>query len=194
MGIRVYVNIPIGIAVILLSMRYLTFLKSQPRTNPKFDIAGYLYFALFIVGIQYFISLISKNAGMSWKLLGGGILIAGSLYLFIRSAKKEQPLLDLDIFKNGTFVNAAIIVMIRSLALYGGMFFLPFLLQGLLGYTPFQSGLLLLPNALMMLVSRPYAGKKADEGLIRNISVAGIILVSLSMALFSRIDIDTSIA
>jgi DHA2 family multidrug resistance protein len=189
-----YVNIPIGIAVILMSMRYLAFLKAQPRTDPKFDIGGYFYFALFIVAVQFTISLISKNAGLSWKLAGGLTLITGSLCLFIRSARKEQPLLDLDIFRSSIFVNASVIVIIRSLALYGGMFFLPFLLQGVLGYTPFQSGLLLLPNALMMLVSRPYAGKKADQGLIRNISIAGIVLVSFSMLLFARIDIGTSVA
>jgi len=73
------------------------------------------------------------------------------------------------------------------------MFFLPFLLQGLLGYTTIQSGLLMLPNALMMLVTRPYAGKKADEGMIRNISVIGIIIVAASMFGFSRIDVGTSI-
>jgi DHA2 family multidrug resistance protein len=73
------------------------------------------------------------------------------------------------------------------------MFFLPFLLQGLLGYTTIQSGLLMLPNALMMLVARPFAGKKADQGLIRNISVLGILLVSLSMYLFSRVDVGTTI-
>jgi DHA2 family multidrug resistance protein len=50
-----------------------------------------------------------------------------------------------------------------------------------------------LPNALMMLVSRPYAGKKADQGLIRSISVAGILIVAISMFGFSRIDVGTSI-
>jgi DHA2 family multidrug resistance protein len=73
------------------------------------------------------------------------------------------------------------------------MFFLPFLLQGLLGYTPMQSGLLLLPNALLMLVTRPYAGKKADQGLIRSISIIGILIVAVSMFEFSRINVGTSI-
>ncbi|HVU55195.1 MAG TPA: DHA2 family efflux MFS transporter permease subunit [Puia sp.] len=189
-----YVNLPIGVAVILLSMRYLGYLKMQPRTRPKFDVTGYFYFSLFIVVVQYTISLVSRDTGLSWKLLMGMVVLLGTLYAFIRGSRKEDALLDLGVFRSGVFVNAAVIVMIRSLALYGGMFFLPFLLQGLLGYTPIQSGLLLLPNALMMLVSRPYAGRKADEGLIRNISIVGIVLVSVSMLLFSRIGVGTSIA
>src|ERR1700742_4090990 len=48
-----YVNIPIGIATILMTMRYLSFLRSQERTKPRFDFQGYAWFALFIIAIQY---------------------------------------------------------------------------------------------------------------------------------------------
>jgi DHA2 family multidrug resistance protein len=189
-----YVNIPLGILTVLLTIRYLAFLKSQPRSKPSFDILGYLYFAFFIVSIQYSISAISKKAGLTPELLGGCAITILSLFLFIRSSRKKQPLLDLSVFKSPDFVNSSIIIVIRSVALFGGMFFLPFLLQGLLGYTAFQSGLLMLPNALMMLVSRPFAGKKADQGLIRNVSLAGILIVAISMFLFSRINVGYSVA
>lgn len=189
-----YVNIPIGILTILLSMRYLRFLRTQPKEGGRFDIAGYTFFAVFIVSVQYTISLISKHQFIPWKMLAGITVIVGSLYLFIRSSRKEQPLLDLTVFRSVNFINSTIIIIIRSIALFGGMFFLPFLLQGLLGYTAIQSGLLMLPNALMMLVTRPYAGKKADQGLIRQVSLIGICLVAVSMFLFSRIDVGYSIA
>ncbi len=188
-----YVNIPIGIATVLLTVRYLTFLRSQPRSRPAFDFGGYAWFAIFIIAIQYTVSAVSKKEGVSWQLAAGCCATVLSLYLFIRSSRKAQPLLDLSVFRSSDFVNSSIIVVIRSVALFGGMFFLPFLLQGLLGYTPIQSGLILLPNALMMLVTRPFAGKKADQGLIRNVSLAGILLVALSMFLFSRIDVGYSI-
>lgn len=96
-------------------------------------------------------------------------------------------------FKSKVFVSAAIITIIRSLALYGGLFFLPFLLQGLLGYSEIQSGLLMLPNALIMFITRPYSGRLADRGIIRNISIIGIIITAISMAMFAVIDIGTSI-
>jgi DHA2 family multidrug resistance protein len=117
-----------------------------------------------------------------------------SLYQFIRSSRKKDSLMDLTVFRSRDFINSSVIIVIRSVALFGGMFFLPFLLQGLLGYSEIQSGLLLLPNALMMLVTRPYAGKKADQGLIRYISLLGIFLVAVSMFLFSRIQIGYPIA
>ena len=187
-----YVNIPLGIGTVLLSFRYLSFLRGQPRTRPAFDIRGFTWFAFFIVSVQYSISVIAKKDGAA-QLITGCVCAAGSLYLFIRSARRDQPLLDLTVFRSADFIHSAIIVVIRSVALFGGMFFLPFLLQGLLGYTAIQSGLLMLPNALMMLFTRPYAGKKADEGLIRNISILGILILSVSMFLYSRIDVGTTV-
>ncbi|MDR3715706.1 MAG: DHA2 family efflux MFS transporter permease subunit [Puia sp.] len=189
-----YVNIPIGVLTILLSFRYLGFLRSKPRTKMKFDGSGFAFFSIFIVLIQYTVSLVSRKQAWSWNLLSALAICVVSLWLFIRSSRKAQPLLDLTVFRSANFINSAVIVVIRSVALFGGMFFLPFLLQGLLGYTEIQSGLLMLPNALMMLVARPYAGKKADQGYIRNVSLIGILLVSVSMFLFSRINVGASIA
>jgi DHA2 family multidrug resistance protein len=187
-----YVNVPIGIATILLTFRYLPFLRDRPRTRPTFDFRGFTWFALFIVAVQYTVSAISKKGELP-EMIAGCACFVLFLYLYIRSARVPQPLLDLTVFRSPDFVYSAIIVVIRSVALFGGMFFLPFLLQGLLGYTTIQSGLLLLPNALMMLVARPYAGKKADQGLIRSISLLGILLLALSMYLFSRIDVGTTV-
>lgn len=186
-----YVNIPIGLLTIFMTLRYLGYLRTGERSRPRFDIRGYAWLAIFIVSIQVAISAIAKGGAI--KLITGCGLAVMSMVFFIRSSRRQQPLMDLSVFRSGDFNHSAIIVVIRSIALFGGMFFLPFLLQGLLGYTTIQSGLLMLPNALMMLVTRPYAGKKADEGLIRSISITGIIIVAASMFGFSRIDVGTSI-
>ena len=188
-----YVNIPIGIATILMTYRYLTFLRDRSWTPTSVDFRGFAWLSLFIVSLQYTISTISKHGQIPTTITGCAATVL-IFWLFLRSARSNsQPLLDLTVFRSATFVYSAIIVIIRSIGLFGGMFFLPFLLQGLLGYTTIQSGLLMLPNALMMLVARPYAGRKADQGLIRNISVLGILLLAVSMYLFARIDVGTTI-
>lgn len=188
-----YINIPIGLLTLWMNFRYLGFLKKQPRYNPRFDITGFAFFSFFIVAVQYTTSVIAKKGLSSASFIAGLLACISSFYLFIRSARKPQPLLDLSVFRSATFNRAAIVVSIRSVALFGGMFFIPFLLQGQVGFTEIQSGLLMLPNALMMLVTRPFAGRMADKGLTRNISVAGILIVSISFVFFSRIDPGTSV-
>src|ERR1700722_2387237 len=188
-----YVNIPIGIATILMSFRYLSFLRDRTWTPKTFDIRGFTWFALFIVSLQFTISTISKHRQIPETIAGCAAAVL-ALHLFIPSPRRnDQPLLDLTVFTSPNFVYSSIIVIIRSIGLFGGMFFLPFLLQGLLGYSTIQSGLLMLPNALMMLFARPYAGRKADQGLIRNISILGILLLAVSMYLFARIDVGATI-
>jgi DHA2 family multidrug resistance protein len=188
-----YVNIPIGIATLILTYRYLSYLRDRTWTPMTFDFRGFAWLSLFIVSLQYSISTTSKHGQIPATICGSAATIL-FLWLFIRGSRRtSQPLLDLTVFRSVNFVNSAIIVVIRSIGLFGGMFFLPFLLQGLLGYTTIQSGLLMLPNAMMMLVARPFAGRKADEGLIRNISVIGIVLLASSMYLFARINAGASV-
>lgn len=188
-----YINIPIGIITILLSFRYLGFLKKQITSNPLFDTKGYLFFSVFIILLQYSLTLVSEVHVAAWKYSIGFLLSILFLGLYIRSAKRANPLIDLSVFKSGTFINCSVIIIIRSLALYGGLFFIPFLLQGLMGYSEIDTGLLLLPNAAMMLVFRPYAGRLADKGIIRNPSVIGIVFIAVSMAQFAFLDVGSSI-
>src|SRR5690606_19732943 len=107
------------------------------------------------------------------------------LIAYIRSADKPGALLDLGVFRYALFNRSAIVIFIRSIALFGGMFYLPFLLQGELGYSQMQTGMLMLPNALMVLLTLPAAGRLADQGKIRDITMLGIGMVALSLVLFA---------
>lgn len=152
-----YVNVPIGLITIFMAQRYLRFLKKLPVTKPPFDVKGYLYLAVFILLLQATIIPAASRYGLlSYQFIIGLAITICSLWLYIRSARRADPLLNLSIFKLPAFNRTFIIVGIRSLALFGGMFFLPFLLQGYLGYSEMESAMLLLPNALIMLVSRPH--------------------------------------
>lgn len=188
-----YINIPIGVLTIFFAIRYLNFLNRKIDKERKFDVQGFIYFSIFIISLQYTISTISQQGFLSLPFFVGLLVTLLTLYLFVGSSKKAQALLDLEVFKNAQFNVAATITIIRSLALYGGMFFLPFLLQGLLGYTEIESGLLMLPNALIMLISRPLSGRLADKGMIKNISITGILIVSISFFMLARIDIGVSV-
>jgi MFS transporter, DHA2 family, multidrug resistance protein len=125
-----YVNVPIGVIAVIMTIRYLGFLKNKPTSKPRFDITGYIYFVSFILLLQFALSLVADTKTSPYKYLLMFVSSAISLVLFIRSSKKAEPLLQLSVFKSQIFNSSAVIVFIRSLALFGGLFFLPFLLQG----------------------------------------------------------------
>lgn len=188
-----YVNLPVGIITIILIVKTMGFLKKDKVGQIKLDWQGYIWFTIFLLCLQYSLTLFGERPPITVKSVTVFLVAAACFIFYLRSSRKPNPLIDLTVFKSAVFVNSSVIIMIRSLALYGGMFFIPFLFQGYLGYSELQSGLLLLPNALFMLVSRPLAGKLADKGYIRYSSVTGIVLIGASMFLLGLIDVGTSV-
>lgn len=185
-----YINIPLGALALAMNIRYLAFLKKRPVSNVKFDYQGYLLFLSFILSVQLWVWMISKypvSHFYTWLVLAGAVFF---LIAYIRSADKPDPLLDLGVFRYALFNRSAIVIFIRSIALFGGMFYLPFLLQGELGYSEMQTGLIMLPNAILVLVTRPAAGRLADKGRIRDITMLGITMVALSFILFAFVGND----
>ncbi len=182
-----YINLPLGLIALFLTIRYLAFMKHHPVSGSKFDFTGYFLFSSFILSVQLWVWTISKySLGSIYPWI---VMAAAALFLlaYIRSADKPDALLDLGVFRYALFNRSAIVIFIRSIALFGGMFYLPFLLQGELGYSQMQTGLMMLPNALMVLLTRPAAGRLADKGKIRDITMLGIGMVALSFVLFALI-------
>jgi len=189
-----YVNVPIGVITIWMATKHLKFLKPMPVSKPPLDVKGYFLLAGFILLLQATIIPFASRFGiLSWQFLTSLFATSFVLWRYIRSSRRSDALLDLSIFCIAAFNRSFIIVGIRSLALFGGMFFLPFLLQGYLGFSEVESAMLLLPNALVMLLVRPVSGKLADKGMIRNISITGILLLSGSFVLFSKIGLQSSV-
>lgn len=179
-----YVNVPVGIIAIFMTVKYLSFLKKEPTSKTRFALSGYLYFAVFIVLLQISIGLTGKSGDHLWQPALGIIISFACLYLFIRHSNTPDAIIDISVFKIKTFNRSALVIFIRSVALFGGLFFLPFLLQDLMGYSEFETGMLMLPNTLITLLFRPYAGRLADKGIIRTPSVIGIVCLALSMFQF----------
>jgi MFS family permease len=114
-------------------------------------------------------------------------LTASFILLFYSSRRRRFPLLDLSLFTNFKFINGLGLTFARSIAMFGGLFLLTFLLQGYLGYSETVSGLLILPNALMVGIIMPFAGKWIDSHGYRSVSIAGLTVLGISMFLFGQL-------
>lgn len=186
-----YINLPLGIIALVMTLRHLSFLKHRTLQKNKFDFRGYVLFLGFILLVQLWVWMVAEYPLTDWKTWVTALAAAFFLVNYIRSSRKPDALLDLGVFRYALFNRSAIVIFIRSIALFGGMFYLPFLLQGEMGYSEMQTGLLMLPNALMVLVTRPGAGRLADKGRIRNVTLVGIFMVAFSFVLFAHVDADT---
>ena len=183
-----FVNIPIGLVTLLLSFKYLRFLKAGQTNKEPFDTAGFISLSVFLIVLQYSITKLETIPILSFTgLTLALILIASFMFFFYSSRKRRFPLLDLSLFINFKFVNGLGLTFVRSVAMFGGLFLLPFLLQGYLGYSETASGLIILPNAIMVGLIMPFAGKWTDSHGYRSVSVAGLVVLGVSMFLFGQL-------
>lgn len=179
-----YVVIPVAIIVIIAAFFLLKNVTEQ--TYPKLDIASIILSTLGFGGILYGFS-IAGNVGWTDIQVASGLIIGGiALFVFIvRQLKLETPILEFRVFKYKVFTLTTILAMILFVSMIGAAVILPIFMQNMLGFTALESGLALLPGALLMGAVNPIAGSLFDKFGAKWLSIVGftlITLTSLSMA------------
>jgi MFS family permease len=117
--------------------------------------------------------------------------VAFVLFLTVESVVSER-ILDLGLFRKSQFTVAMVVTAARSVALYGGIFLLPLFLQDLMGRTETDTGLLLLPGALVMGGVMLVSGRIADRFGTRASTIVGLALIAWFMWTYRRLDTTTS--
>jgi EmrB/QacA subfamily drug resistance transporter len=154
-----WVNIPIGILAILLSITQLPSMNSFPV--PPLDKLGFILFgsglALFTFGLSIIRESDIHKVSTTHALL---ILVIALLLLIIYvyySRKKPHPIIKVELLQERTFFVSVLSNLLSRLSFGGTPFLLPLLLQISLGYSPEISGLLLTPIALGIFLIKPMA-------------------------------------
>jgi len=189
-----YINLPVGIIGIILGSIFLRQSPAERRTH--FDIPGFVFSALGLALLLYGISDASTDGWESTKVLG--CLVSGILLLVIFviielsiASHERQPLLDIRVFASGPFTTSTIATILVTFALYGGLFILPIYLQDLRGLSPFQAGLLLLPQAFASMIASVVSGRLVDKIGVRAVIIPGLVALAIALWLFSSLGIST---
>ncbi len=139
---------------------------------------GFVTYGLVQAGEQGF-------ADVAWAFALGVAALASFL---LRERRAREPLLPLGLFRNRDFTLVNVETFLVYGALAGSMFFLGLFLQSVIGYTPFEAGLLLLPSTVVLLVLAPRFGRLADRYGPRPFLVAGPLLLAAGMLLWLLVD------
>ena len=124
-------------------------------------------------------------------MVGFLILLAGFIWWELRTA---NPMLELRYFRMPVFscgVSAAFLTFMGGISIF---FLTPFYLQGVLGYSPTQTGLTLVPGAVCMLFLGPLSGRLSDRYGWRILTVSGLSLTSVSLFILSRLTAESTLA
>jgi EmrB/QacA subfamily drug resistance transporter len=153
-----WVNIPVGLAAIALTHRFVPESKAPHprRIDPLGQILMVLTLGLLVFGI-----IEAPNHGWgSTTILGcfAGALIAGALLIYFE-ARHPEPLIDLRFFRSPPFSGAAVVSICAFLAMGGFLFLNTLFLQDVRGYSALHAGVALLPMAALMMVFAPLSGR-----------------------------------
>jgi len=184
-----YINVPIGILGAILAM---VILPNFPRVAGRsFDMPGFA-----CIAVSMFALLLAFEEGTTWGWTGYRVLIliavgvnALALFVVIELQVKE-PLLNVRVFRYWSFVNSLILISIISVGIFAVLFYVPNFLQGAQSLTPMNSGLVLLPQAMVMMVVVPLAGRLYDRIGARWPAVIGLALAAGGTFLMAKINID----
>ena len=185
-----FVNVPVGVLGLVAAVAVL---KDTPgRRDKPLDVLG---FASIAGGL--FALLLALEEGKDWGWTSYRILILFTaavllIALFVVvELEVDTPLLDLRVFRSGQFVLALVLGAAVSLGMFASAFFVPQFLQGASrGLTPVNTGLALIPQALVLAVFLPMTGVLFDRFGARWLAVLGLTLSGTGLMMLSRINVD----
>jgi EmrB/QacA subfamily drug resistance transporter len=157
-----FINVPVGVLGTVAALFALP--RFPGHDAGRFDVFGFL-----AVATGLFTLLLALSEGQDWGWTSYKVLILGtvgvlSLALFvIIELEVDRPLLDVHVFRYWPFTNSLLLISVLSVGLFTVLFYVPLYLQQAQGLGAFEAGKLLLPQALVMAVLMPVAGRVYDR-------------------------------
>ena len=187
-----FLNIPIGLAGLILV--YLHLPDYSEKDVKPLDLVGLILFGSGIALLSYVLEIFGEHALGTREIIG---LMALSLFLlagYVFHAKNIAfPLLELTLFRIRTFRAAVSGSFFTRLGMGGVPFLLPLLYQVGLGYTPIQSGLLIMPQAVGAMSMKAVMTQVLNLVGYRGVLISNTILIGLLILAFGTIGIHTPV-
>jgi EmrB/QacA subfamily drug resistance transporter len=184
-----FVNVPVGVVAIAASFLFIT--ESKDETHTNLDLPGLGTSALGLFALTY--GLIEAN-GYGWtsaRIVGSFVVAVVSLTSFIAiERRRRSPMLDLSLFRSGTYTGANVAMLLVALSMFGVFFFVSLYMQNVLGYSAVQAGAAFLPMTLIIILVAPIAGKSSDRFGSRWLMTIGMVLLGVQLLYLSQLGPD----
>ncbi len=184
-----YINLPVGIASIIMTKLFIFDPPYLRRETEKIDYWG---IGMLVVGIGALQYVLDKGQEADWfadrGILTLSIVSAVTLLTLIyHEWTTEHPIIDLRVFKERSYATGVFLMTMLGFVLYGSMVLLPIMLQTLLGYPSMQAGIAMAPRGMGSLIMMPIVGyltrglhvdlarvAQLERGLLGHLLAAGV--------------------
>ncbi|TRZ40145.1 DHA2 family efflux MFS transporter permease subunit [Niallia circulans] len=190
---RMLFDIVLPIAVITLIFAFIKLKDVTAQRKIKLDFISLVLSSIGFGGLLYGFSSAGEKGWDSPYVYGTIIIGAIALITFVlRQFRTDEPMLEFRVYKYPMFALSSIISIVISVAMFSSMILLPIYVQTIRGITPLDSGLLMLPGAIVMGIMSPITGKLFDKYGARVLAVIGLSITVVTSYFFSKIGLDTA--
>jgi EmrB/QacA subfamily drug resistance transporter len=187
-----YVNVPIGVLGIVASLVVVPESRDTSHEQ-RLDLPGLLSSGVGLLALVYALIEAHKYGWTSGTIIGLFVVAAVALAVFVLLELHQRlPMLDLTLFRNGTFTGANLVAILVTLAMFGIFVFFPIYMQTFRGWSPIQAGAALLPWTILIVIFAPIAGKLSDKVGSRWLIAAGMTTVGLCCLELSTVSVHSS--
>lgn len=181
--------LPFGIFTLvyaLLKLRNIT-----PNRDIDLDYFSLVLSSIGFGGLLYGFSMAGESGWLTLSVLLPLSVGFISLIIFIfRQLRLDEPILDFRIYKYPMFALSTVISATLSIGMFAGMILTPLYVQSVREISPFYSGVLMLPGAILMGLMSPITGRLFDRFGAKILAIIGLIIMTVSTFLFTKLTME----
>ena len=188
-----YVNLPVGLIAVLLVLVTMPYVRSSASIR-DIDFPGAAALVAGLVPLMVALSITRDHGWTSPEVLS--LLAVAAVILavfFLIEMRSDHPIVPFSLFKNSTFSVSMIVGFLTGFGMFGTIVFVPLIYQGVLGVSATNSGQLLTPMMLGLIVASTLVGQAMVRiRYYRFLGTAGIVVMLVGMWLLSQVTVTTS--
>lgn len=187
-----FVNLPVGILGTVLAIRYVP--RSSRLGRQKFDFLG----AALLSGALLAVCLAlttgqERGFGSPTVLMLAGVGVVAAVLFVIAERRVASPMIRLGMFRSPLLTVSVVTGYLQFVALSATFFLLPFYLEEVQGRPIGQVGLMLGAAPLVLGLVSPWAGSLSDRVGVRPLTLAGMVVTTLTYVGYLTLDVDTTV-
>ena len=188
-----YTVLPVALLVLVLAV---FLMKDVTVRRPVgVDVPSIVLSSFGWGGLLYASSMVGSVGWSDWQVIAGVLVGAAALVLFIRRQNRlESPMLNFRVFRYREFTLTTFLAVFMFAVLIGVETLLPIYVQNLRGGSALDSGLMLLPGAIVVGAMAPVAGRIYDKFGVREIAIAGFLFMVAGTLMLLGVGESTSFA
>lgn len=187
-----YTVLPVALIVLVLALFLMKNVTQQKAV--KIDLLSVIFSTFGWGGLLYGFSIAGTAGWTSGQTLGTiGVGVVALVIFITRQLKLKQPMLEFRVFNSPVFLITTVLSVFVFAIMVGTQTLLPIFSQDVAGFTALESGLMLLPGALIMGFMSPITGKIFDRFGAKWLSVSGFSFITIALILYANLSLNASL-